>query len=60
MPTRCSLPTCGTSYAESINKAHERLEIRRCWAIADPVAFEYIRLEFEQNWLAVEPEPMLK
>jgi predicted transposase YbfD/YdcC len=31
------------SYAESINKAHGRLEIRRCWAIADPVAFEYIR-----------------
>lgn len=31
------------SYAESINKAHGRLEIRRCWAIGDPVAFEYIR-----------------
>ncbi len=30
-------------YAEIINKNNGRIEIRRCWAIADPVAFEYIR-----------------
>ena len=30
-------------YAETINKTNGRIEIRRCWAIADPVAFEYIR-----------------
>lgn len=31
------------SYHETTNKNHGRIEIRRCWAIADPVAFEYIR-----------------
>ncbi len=30
-------------FAETINKNNGRIEIRRCWAIADPVAFEYIR-----------------
>ena len=30
-------------YHETVNKAHGRLERRRCWAVADPVAFEYIR-----------------
>jgi len=28
---------------ETRNMGHGRIEIRRCWAIADPVAFEYIR-----------------
>jgi predicted transposase YbfD/YdcC len=31
------------SYAETVNKGHGRIEIRRCWAINDPLAFEYIR-----------------
>lgn len=31
------------SYAETINKGHGRIEMRRCWAISDPLAFEYIR-----------------
>lgn len=30
-------------YQEVVNKGHGRLEIRRCWAIGDPLAFEYIR-----------------
>jgi predicted transposase YbfD/YdcC len=30
-------------YHETVNKGHGRIEIRRCWTIADPVAFEYIR-----------------
>lgn len=30
-------------YAETVNKGHGRIEIRRCWAINDPLAFEYIR-----------------
>lgn len=30
-------------YHQTINKGHGRIEIRRCWAVADPVAFEYIR-----------------
>lgn len=31
------------SYAETVNKGHGRIEIRRCWAINDPRAFAYIR-----------------
>lgn len=30
-------------YYKCVNKGHGRLEIRECWVIADPVAFEYIR-----------------
>jgi predicted transposase YbfD/YdcC len=30
-------------YHKTVNKGHGRLEIRECWVIADPVAFEYIR-----------------
>jgi predicted transposase YbfD/YdcC len=31
------------SYAETVNKGHGRIEIRRCWAISDALAFQYIR-----------------
>jgi predicted transposase YbfD/YdcC len=31
------------SYAETVNKGHGRIEIWRCWAINDPLAFDYIR-----------------
>jgi predicted transposase YbfD/YdcC len=30
-------------YAETVNKGHGRIEIRRGWAINDPLAFDYIR-----------------
>jgi len=30
-------------YHETIEKSRGRIEIRRCWAIADPLVFEYIR-----------------
>ncbi|HVO72295.1 MAG TPA: SDR family NAD(P)-dependent oxidoreductase [Aggregatilineaceae bacterium] len=30
-------------YHQTIHKSNGRIEIRRCGAIADPVAFEYIR-----------------
>ena len=36
------------SYQEVVNKGHGRLEIRRCWVIADPLAFDYIR--HYQGW----------
>ncbi len=32
-----------SDYAETVNKRHGRIEIRRCWTVSDPVAFEYIR-----------------
>jgi predicted transposase YbfD/YdcC len=30
-------------YAETTHKRHGRIEIRRCWVLDDPVAFEHIR-----------------
>ena len=30
-------------YHKQVNKGHGRVEIRECWLIADPIAFEYIR-----------------
>jgi predicted transposase YbfD/YdcC len=32
-----------SDYAETVNKGHGRIEIRRCWTVSDPVAFEYLR-----------------
>lgn len=36
------------SYAETVNKGHGRIEVRRCWAMSDPLAFAYIRNH--QGW----------
>jgi len=30
-------------YAQTVNKGHGRIDIRRCWTVADPLAFEVIR-----------------
>ena len=30
-------------YFRAVNKGHGRIEIRQCWTITDPLAFEYIR-----------------
>lgn len=32
-----------STFAETFSKGHGRIEIRRCWALSDPLAFEYIR-----------------
>jgi predicted transposase YbfD/YdcC len=31
------------NYHETVNKTSGRVEIRRCWAISDPIAMEHIR-----------------
>jgi predicted transposase YbfD/YdcC len=31
------------SFWQTTNRAHGRIEIRRCWALSDPRAFEVIR-----------------
>lgn len=31
------------SYTETVTKGHGRIEIRRCWAVSDPLAFDYLR-----------------
>ncbi len=30
-------------FHEMVNKGHGRIQIRRCWVVADPLAFNYIR-----------------
>jgi predicted transposase YbfD/YdcC len=35
-------------YAETVDKNNGRIEIRHCWAIADPIAFAYIR--HDEGW----------
>lgn len=37
-----------SDYAKTVSKGHGRIEIRECWAISDPLAFEYIR--HHQGW----------
>jgi len=32
-----------STYAKTVNKGHGRIEIRECWAISEPLAFDYIR-----------------
>jgi len=41
-----------SSYHETINKAHGRIEIRRCWVVSDPVAFENIR--HHEGWAGLQ------
>lgn len=35
-------------YHKAVSKGHGRLEIRECWVIGDPVAFEHIR--YDDGW----------
>ena len=37
-----------SDYHQTINKGHGRIEIRQCWVIDDPLAFEHIR--HHQGW----------
>lgn len=46
------------SYAESINKVSGRVEIRRLWAIEDPLAFDYIR--HYEGWTGLRSLIMLQ
>jgi predicted transposase YbfD/YdcC len=39
-------------YAETINKGHGRIDLRRCWTVTDPVAFDYIR--HYEGWADVQ------
>jgi hypothetical protein len=34
---------CIAILMKAVSKGHGRLEIRDCWVIADPLAFDYIR-----------------
>jgi predicted transposase YbfD/YdcC len=45
-------------FHQTVNKTSGRIEIRRCWAIADPLAFEYIR--YHQGWPGLQTMVMLE
>jgi predicted transposase YbfD/YdcC len=46
------------SFHQTVNKNHGRIEIRRCWAIADPLAFENIR--HHDGWAGLQSIVMLQ
>ncbi len=45
-------------YARTVNKGHGRIEIRECWVIDDPLAFEYIRHHL--GWKGLKTIAMLR
>ena len=41
-----------SDYVERANKRHGRIEVRRCWTVSDPVAFESIR--HHEGWAGLQ------
>ncbi len=39
-------------HCQTINKSHGRIELRKCWTITDPLAFEYIR--HYEGWAGIK------
>jgi predicted transposase YbfD/YdcC len=46
------------SFHQTVNKGHGRLEIRRCWAIADPLALE--SMGYYQGWTGLRCVVMIQ
>lgn len=46
------------SYAQTVNKNHGRIEVRQCWALSDPRAFEVIR--HHDGWAGLQSIVMVK
>jgi predicted transposase YbfD/YdcC len=46
------------SFAQTVNKNHGRIEIRQCWALSDPRAFEVIR--HHDGWAGLQSIVMVK
>jgi predicted transposase YbfD/YdcC len=46
------------SYWDTVNKGHGRIEIRRCWALSDPRAFEVIR--HHDGWAGLQSIVMVE
>jgi len=46
------------AFAQTVNKNHGRIEIRRCWSLADPRAFEVIR--HHDGWAGLQSIVMVK
>lgn len=45
-------------YWQTVNKGHGRLEIRRCWALSDPRAFEVVR--HHDGWAGLQSIVMVE
>ncbi len=45
-------------YAQTVNKGHGRIEVRRCWALADPRALEVIR--HHDGWAGLQSIVMVE
>jgi predicted transposase YbfD/YdcC len=46
------------TFCQTVNKGHGRLEIRRCWALSDPRAFEVIR--HHDGWTGLQSIVMVE
>ena len=46
------------SFWQTTNKAHGRIEVRRCWALSDPRAFEVIR--HHEGWVGLTSIAMIQ
>lgn len=46
------------TFAQTVNKNHGRIELRRCWALSDPRAFEVIR--HYDGWAGLQSIVMVK
>jgi predicted transposase YbfD/YdcC len=46
------------AFWQTVNKAHGRIEIRRCWALSDPHAFEVIR--HHDGWVGLNSIAMIQ
>lgn len=54
----CQFRDLPHSFAQTVNKNHGRIEIRQCWALADPRAFEVIR--HHDGWAGLQSIVMVK
>lgn len=54
----CQFRDMPHSFAQTVNKNHGRIEIRQCWALSDPRAFEVIR-HFD-GWAGLQSIVMVK
>jgi len=54
----CDFQDMPHTFAQTVNKNHGRIEIRQCWALADPHAFEVIR--HYDGWAGLQSIVMVK
>jgi predicted transposase YbfD/YdcC len=55
---QCQFQDMPHSYAQTVNKNHGRIDVRQCWALSDPRAFEVIR--HHDGWAGLQSIVMVK